>query len=268
VLPVLRALAVVAIVLLAILAVAFLAQRRLLYFPTPSDLSMSVRVAASRGLVPWTGPDGAFLGWRSPHPGGAPVARVIVLHGNAGTALDRAYLRDVVRAPGVPPLDVYLMEYPGYGPRTGSPSEASILAATTGAIALLGNDLPILLVGESLGSAVAVLAAAARAHVAGLLLVTPVSSVTALARHHYPVVPSFLVRDPFRADLALPGYRGRVAFLLAGRDEVAPPGQARALFEAFPGTRRLWEEPEATHNTLRYRPGDPVWADVWRFLLA
>jgi pimeloyl-ACP methyl ester carboxylesterase len=268
VLPILRTLAVAAMALLAVLTVAFLAQRRLLYFPTPSDLSMSVRVAASRGLAPWTGPGGAFLGWRSSHPGGAPVARVVVLHGNAGTALDRAYLRDVLQGPDLPPLDVYLMEYPGYGSRAGSPTEVTIVAATVEAIDLLGTDLPNFLAGESLGSAAAVLAAAARPHVAGLLLVTPVASVTALARHHYPLVPSFLVRDTFRADLALPGYRGRVAFLLAGRDEVAPPGQARALFDAFPGPKRLWEEPEATHNTLRYRPGDPVWADVWRFLLA
>jgi len=109
--------------------------------------------------------------------------------------------------------------------------------------------------------------AAARPQVAGLLLVTPVSSVTALARHHYAVVPAFLVRDAFRADLALPRYGGRVAFLLAGRDEVAPPDLARALFEAYPGPKRLWEEREASHNTLRFRPGDPLWGEVWKFLM-
>jgi pimeloyl-ACP methyl ester carboxylesterase len=103
--------------------------------------------------------------------------------------------------------------------------------------------------------------------VAGLLLITPVSSVAALARRHYPFAPSFLVRDAFRADLALPGYGGRVAFLLAGRDEVAPPDLARTLFQAYPGPKRLWEEPAATHNTLRYRPGDPFWGEVTGFLL-
>ncbi len=123
------------------------------------------------------------------------------------------------------------------------------------------------LVGESLGSAAAALAAAARPGVAGLLLITPVASVTSLARRHYSVVPSSLVRDAFRADLALPRYGGKVAFLLAGRDEVAPPDLARALFEAYPGPKRLWEEPEASHNTLRYRPGDPLWGEVWKFLM-
>ena len=91
--------------------------------------------------------------------------------------------------------------------------------------------------------------------------------MTGLARRHYPFVPPFLVRDAFRADLALPRYGGRVAFLLAGRDEVAPPDQARALFDAFPGPKRLWEEPLATHNTLSFRPGDPLWGEITGFLL-
>ncbi len=264
----LRTAVVLAILLAALLAVAFLAQRRLLYFPNRHDLGAATRVARARALAPWTDASGRFVGWRSPHPGGSPVARVLVLHGNAGSALDRTYLRDVLQSPGVPALDVFLLEYPGYGARDGTPTESSIVAATIAAIDSLGTDLPVLLVGESLGSAAAVLAADARPKIAGLLLVTPVASVAALARTHYPFVPSFLVRDAFRADRALPRYRGRVAFLLAGRDEVAPPDQARALHTAFPGPKRLWEERDATHNTLRYAPGDPLWADAIRFLLA
>jgi pimeloyl-ACP methyl ester carboxylesterase len=93
-----------------------------------------------------------------------------------------------------------------------------------------------------------------------------VASVNSLARRHYPFVPSSLVRDAFRADLALPRYGGRVAFLVAGRDEVAFADLGRALFEAYPGPKRLWEEQGAFHNTLRFRPADPLWTEVWRFL--
>jgi hypothetical protein len=195
------------------------------------------------------------------------VARAIVLHGNAGTAFDRSYLRDVLQGPGLPPVDVLLLEYPGYGPREGSPSEESIVAATIDAIDLVGTDVPIFLVGESLGSAAVALAAAERPKVAGLFLITPIPSVTALARRHYPFVPSGLVRDTFRADLSLPRFGGRVAFLLAGRDEVAPPDLARALFQAYPGPKLLREVPSATHNTLPYRPGDPLWSEITGFLL-
>jgi pimeloyl-ACP methyl ester carboxylesterase len=267
VISLLRIAGLVALLVLALVAVAFLAQRRLLYFPTRYERAAATGPARQAGLEPWLDRAGAFVGWRAPHPGGAPVARAIVLHGNAGTALDRTYLRDVLQAPGLPPLDVHLLEYPGYGPREGSPSEESIVAATVEAIDLAGAGLPVLLVGESLGSAAAALAAAERPEVAGLLLITPVSSVTALARRHYPFVPSGLVRDTFRADHALPRFAGKVAFLLAGRDEVAPPDLARSLFDVHPGPKRLWEDPGATHNTLPYRPGDPLWSEITGFLL-
>lgn len=263
----LRAALVAAAALAALLALAWLAQRRLLYFPSRSDLGGATAAARRLGLEPWNDASGAFAGWLSRHPGGAPVARVVVLHGNAGEALHRTYLRDVLQAPGLPPVDVLLLEYPGYGPRAGAPSEPGIVAAVTGAVDQLGAGPPVLLVGESLGSAAAALAAAERPGVAGLLLVTPVASVTSLARRHYPWAPSFLVRDPFRADQALPRYAGPVAFLVAGRDEVAPPDLARALVAARSGPKRSWEEPGATHNTLRYRPGDPVWAEILDFLL-
>jgi hypothetical protein len=267
VLPFLRIAGAVALLLVAAAVVAYLAQRHLLYFPMRTDLASDTRIARGRGLEPWLDGSGAIIGWRAPHPDGAPAARAIVLHGNAGSALDRTYLRDVLQGPGLPPVEVLLLEYPGYGPRAGSPTQESIVDATVQAIDLLGPDLPVFLVGESLGSAAAALAAADRPKVAGLLLVTPVASVTALARRHYPFVPSVLLRDTFRADLALPRYGGPVAFLLAGRDEVAFPDLARALFEAYPGPKRLWEEKAASHNTLRFRPGDPLWTEVWRFLM-
>jgi pimeloyl-ACP methyl ester carboxylesterase len=255
-----------ALVLVAIVAVAYLAQRRLLYFPTRNGLDASTRLAGAVGLEPWLDGAGRFIGWRAPHPGGAPVARAVVLHGNAGTALDRIYLRDVLQGPGLPCIEVFLLEYPGYGPRTGSPSQESIVAAAVEAIDLLGGEVPVFLVGESLGSAAASLAAAARPRVAGLLLVTPLSSVTAVARRHYPFAPSSLVRDAFRADLSLPRYGGRVAFLVAGQDEVVFADLGRALFEAYPGPKRMWEEQGASHNTLRFHPTDPLWAEIWKFL--
>jgi pimeloyl-ACP methyl ester carboxylesterase len=254
------------LLLVALVATAFFAQRRLLYFPTLSDLTGSIRLARAAGLEPWRDGGGRFIGWRSPAPGAAPQARVIVLHGNAGSALDRTYLRDVLQGPGGPPVELFLLEYPGYGPRSGAPSEETIVAAMVEAIDLLGNGLPVFLVGESLGSAAAAQAAAARPRVSGLLLVTPLASVTAVARRHYPLIPSLAIRDAFRTDLALPRYGGRVAFLIAGRDEIAFADLGRGLFDAYPGPKRLWEEPRAFHNTLRFEPGDPIWREVWEFL--
>jgi hypothetical protein len=253
----------------ALAGVAWLAQRRLLYFPDREDLARAERRARALGLEPWTD-GGELVGWRAPAPGPAR-ARLVVFHGNAGSALDRGYFAAAFRAalPGLP-VEVLLAEYPGYGPRPGAPTEASLLAAARAALASArrGAPGPVLVAGESLGSAVAALAAAADpGAVDGLLLVTPLASVPAVARRHYPLVPGFALRDRWRADLALPGYGGPVAFLVAGADEIVFADLGRALHDAYPGPKRLWLDEGASHNGVAWDPALPRFREMLAFLV-
>jgi pimeloyl-ACP methyl ester carboxylesterase len=250
-------------------AIVLALQRRLLYFPVRQDPATAERAAARLGLSPWRDARGAIAGWRAAHPSGAPETVAVVLHGNAGSALDRGYLRDVLQARGVPPLEVILLEYPGYGPREGAPSEQALVGAAVEAIdALAASGAKVLLVGESLGSAVASCAAAERpAAVAGVVLVTPLASVPAVARRHYPGIPSFLLRDRYESAQALARFGGRAFFLLAGRDEVVFADLGRALFDGYRGPKRLAVEEGASHNGLRYDPSDATWRDAVTFLL-
>jgi len=268
---ILRIAAVLLAVAAAGLVLAWLGQRRLLYFAERQDREAAERRARSLGLEAWTGAGGELLGWRARHAGGAARGRLVVFHGNAGTALDRGYFVDAfaVAVPGLP-LDVYLAEYPGYGPRPGSPTEATLVAAAREAIAAARRDGPgpVLVAGESLGSGVAALAAAAEpAAVDGLLLVTPLASVPAGARRHYPIVPGFIHRDTYRADLLLPSYGGPVAFLVAGRDEVVFTDLGLALHAAYPGPKRLWVDEGAGHNTVAWDPSSPRFREMVEFLL-
>jgi pimeloyl-ACP methyl ester carboxylesterase len=247
----------------ALVAVAWLGQRRLLYFPARYELAAVREAAAARGLEPWA-PVGAFMGWRAGPPGARGT--LVVLHGNAGSALDRAYFAGAFAA-ALPdlPLAVVLAEYPGYGPRAGTPSQASLVAAAREAVREARRELPgpVILAGESLGTAVAALAAAeAPGEVDGLVLVTPLASVPAVGRRHYPFLPTAFFRDPWRADLALPRYGGPVAFLLAGRDEVVFTDLGRALHDAYPGRKGLWVDPGAGHNSVDWRPGLPRWGEM------
>jgi pimeloyl-ACP methyl ester carboxylesterase len=266
---ILRTLVALAAVVTGLLLLLFLAQRKLLYFPDRYLLEPAEREGRRLGFEPWRASDGRFIGWRSPHGTAPPVGRVVVLHGNAGSALDRGYLRDVLQAPGVPPVDVYLLEYPGYGPREGSPSEQAIVGATTEAVDLLlaEGSSPVLLAGESLGSAAASLAAAERPAVAGLILITPLASVAAVARRHYPWVPSFLVRDRFETAGALARFRGPVAFLIAGADEVVFADLGLALHADYAGPKRLWVQERRGHTTVLYERRDPMWGEILAGLL-
>jgi hypothetical protein len=249
----------------------FLLQRRMLYFPTRQAPETAVAAARALRLEPWRDDSGAILGWLSRHPSKKPQGTLLVLHGNAGSALDRTYLRDAFQAPGMAlALDVVLLEYPGYGPRAGSPSEAALVAAAEDALDRLAWEHrdPVLLLGESLGSAAAALAAERHPErVKGLLLVTPLMSVPAIARRHYPFLPTLLARDRFRADRALAKLRLPVGFLVAGRDEVVFPDLGQALFETYSGPKRLWVEERAGHNNLDYAPSLPQWGEMAAFTI-
>lgn len=254
----------------ALCLLVFVLQRGMLYFPVRQDPETALQEAKHLNLALWKSDKGQILGWRSRHPSHRPTGTLLVLQGNAGSALDRTYLRDAFQHPQLPAaLDIVLLEYPGYGPREGSPSEATLVAATVDAIDRLReeSDRPIVLLGESLGSAVAVLAASQRSdQVKGLLLVTPLKNVPAIARRHYPLLPSFLARDTLRADRALAKLRLPVGFLIAGRDEVVFPDLGMELFEAYAGPKRLWRDERAGHNSIDYRPSLPRWAEMVTFV--
>ncbi len=257
---------VLAVLAAAVLVAAFALQRRLLYFPDRMTEGQALARAERLGLAPWRGPDGALRGWRAPATR-EPRARVLVLHGNAGSALDRTYYAEALAPLGA---EVTLLEYPGYGARPGEPTLEALTAAALDAVDALGREGgPVWLVGESLGSGVAARAARLRPGVVrGLLLVTPYADLSAVARHHYPFVPAALLRDRFAPARDLAGASSPVVLLVAGRDEVVTAEQGRLLFAALPGPKRLVEQPRATHNGLDLSPRQPFWADTVRFLEA
>src|SRR5258706_11921639 len=128
-------------------------------------------LAAKEGLRPWRNRAGELIGWNLPCRG-TPTASILVAHGNAGWAVDRTYLAQPLHDAAA--LDVYLLEYPGYGARPGSPSQRTILKAADDAFASVPKHLPIYLVSESLGAGVAAhLAKGNPGLVSGMLLFVP-----------------------------------------------------------------------------------------------
>jgi uncharacterized protein len=247
------------------LALAFVFQRRMLYFPDRMAESVALARAARAGLGPWRATDGSLRGWRV-ETHGAPRARALVFHGNAGSALDRDYFAAALARRGI---SVALLEYPGYGSRPGSPSERTLTAAAVEAVDALtaeGGE-PIWLVGESLGSGVAARAARLRPdEIRGVLLVTPFARLVEVAHVHYPFLPGLLLRDRWAPQDDLATSTAPIAVLVAGRDEVVTAGQGRRLLASLPGPRRIWEQPQATHNGLDLRPEAPWWDEVVAFL--
>lgn len=243
----------------------FFTQRGLIYFPDRYSEEEGESYAERRGLERWDH-EGQFHGWKQKGEG---EAAILVFHGNAGGAIHRDYLRHLFRdLPASAGHSLYIMEYPGFGFRSGRPSERAFREAATKAHEVLRSSYDsILLVGESIGGGTATWLAAEKG-AEGVLLITPFNRLSAVAAYHYPWLPArWLLRDRFRNDLHLEDFAGPVAFVVAGEDEVIPTSLARRLYESYEGPKLFRLQEGADHNTIYYGPGLSFWEEVVEFVL-
>jgi pimeloyl-ACP methyl ester carboxylesterase len=256
-----------------LLAGLWIWQRHMMYFPTRCTEPEILRVAATFDAEPWKDSQGTTIGWRRPERKDIhPANRLIIFHGNAGYALDRVAIMEAFERIDKGRLwEVYLFEYPSYGARAGGISESEFRKAGAAAIAQLraADSRPIYVAGESVGSGTA----CAMAHdmpdaVAGLVLITPFTSMVDAAGAHFPWVPvSLIVRDRWNNKAALPTYHGPVAILAAGNDHTVPPEEARTLFGVANSPKRFWTMPGVDHNDVDYSPMAHCWEEASEFLL-
>ena len=248
--------------ILVVLAV-FIFQRRLIYFPRTIPANLVEQTAAESGFVPWRNKSGQIIGWKMPTHSQL-TGSVLIVHGNAGCAIDRDYLAAPIH--NTASVDVYVLEYPGYGARAGSPSKRSIIAAGEEAFGLLPNGLPRYVVSESIGAGVAChLAKTHPKEVAGLLLFMPYHNLAAVAQRKMFFLPAyFLLLDRFNPAEDLNNYREPVKIVLAGADEIIPMKSGRQLFDGYNGPKTLQIFFSAHHNDVAEQPAD-WWKGVFSF---
>ena len=219
--------------------VAWAAQRSMIYLPPRG-------AGAGPGEIEKLTVPGARLAVSvRPRPG----PRALVYFGGNAEAVAFA-LPELAEA--FPEHSLYLLHYRGYGASSGSPSEAVLYAD---ALALFdrvsGQHHEVVVVGRSLGSAVAVRLASLRP-VASLVLVTPFDSLMRVAERHYRLLPvRWLLKDRFEAWRDAPRVSAPTLLIVAERDEIAPRAHAEALLGQFqPGIARLEVVPGAGHNSI------------------
>ena len=257
-----------AVVLLLVLLVAVLLVARqgsLIFFPDRTLHAEPSQYGLSAESLSLTTAGGATLrGWWIR---GAGHTALLYFHGNAGNIGDRLErTKLLVNELG---LDVFLVDYRGYGSSGGSPTEAGLYAdglAVYGAAVARGFPANgIVPFGESLGGAVA-LETALRRQCAGLILEAPFLSVAAMARRYYPWIPSFLVRLRFDNGEKIPNVPVPKLIAQAEHDEVVPPSQTRRLFELAAPPKVYFVIPGATHNDT-YGAGGRAYLEAWKHFL-
>ena len=188
-----------------------------------------------------------------------PFPLLIFAHGNGELVDDWVDQFASVREWG---WGVLLFEYPGFGRRKGSPSEASIrraiLESWDWAEQTRRIDRTRIVVhGRSLGGGAAAWLAGERP-VAGLILESAFTSVHPLAARY--LVPKWLVRDPFDNLRALRSYSGPLLVVHGSADALVPVEHGRLLSTAVPGAE--FHELPCGHNDC-----PPVWDLTREFLL-
>jgi uncharacterized protein len=194
----------------------------------------------------------SLVAWSIPPLAGRPL--ILYFHGNAGGIdLRVERFRAMVKAG----MGFLAIEYRGYASSTGSPSESGLKldgeAAYAAAIASGVGPDRIVLLGESLGSGVAV-ALAARHKVGALVLDSPYSSIADVAAAAYWFVPvRALLRDPFRNDLLIGSVSVPTLMVHGTKDNVVPIRFGEKLFALANSPKEFWRVEGAAHLALGER---------------
>lgn len=198
----------------------------------------------------------SIVAWSLSAPTSAQVRPVaLFLHGN-GENLETLRQCGVFERLLWAGADVMAIDYPGYGRSGGEPSEESLVLSADAAFRHLDQleaaRRPRLVVGFSLGAAVAVQVAARYPDaVDGLVLLAAWTRLADLAAAHYPDWMARQVPPEVYDSL---GAAERVAvptLVVHGEeDEIIPLAQGRELVAALPFGSRLLVVPGRGHNDL------------------
>jgi alpha-beta hydrolase superfamily lysophospholipase len=221
---------------LALCATARLGYRRLLYPAPPGDRTFAAPAGAR--LLSLHAEDGALVIAAQFPPPSAGARTIVVFHGNGETIGGRVPLALDLQRRG---FGVVLTEYRGYGPasESGRPDEEGLYRdaeAILDELARQGIDAPrVTLLGISLGSGVAA-EMAARGRAASLVLVSPFTSITAMARRVAPFLPvAWVCPDRFDTLSKAPRIRVPTLVIHGELDEVVPFAMGRDVAEGIVG---------------------------------
>lgn len=210
-------------------------QRKLLYFPSHLELSNQ--------LTPWFHHH-EIIGYTREVP--APKNVWLMLHGNGGQAAHRASALPYFSADD----SVFVLEYPGYGLRAGTPSMTAINAAARAAYDLLREkfpNTPICVLGESLGTGPACTLAIHPNPPQKIVLIVPYDELAKVAAEHYPFLPvRLMLNDNWNNLTALANYCGPLEIYAEKFDTVIPISHARALAASRP--QAVFHELIGGHN--------------------
>ncbi len=202
--------------------------------------------------------DQTLILWVAKPRRGKPT--VLYFHGNAGNLANRARRFKALTDRG---FGVVAMAYPGSSGSSGAPSQKTILknaeTTLTKIRSFVGNS-GIILYGESLGTGVAVLAAASKTArnlpLKALVLEAPYTSIPDVAAHLYPRLAAYtdILTDTYPSIDHIGKIKIPLLILHGTNDQLIPIEQGRQLFAASPATDKTFYPVKNAGHTNVWQP--------------
>ena len=236
----------------AFVALAYVAQRRLQYFPERwRTAPRTIGLPEAEEVELDTADGERVIVWHVPPRTGLPV--FLYFHGNGGALRWREERFRALIADG---SGLVALSYRGYGGSSGRPTETGLIEDARAAYAFAAARYEaerIALWGESIGSAVA-LALAAEQPVGHVVLEAPFTSAADVGAHHYWFVPVRLfIEDRFHSDL-LAGKVTAPVLVVHGEDDfIVPITFGAQLYGLIRAPKRFVRVAGAGHNDLSTR---------------
>jgi uncharacterized protein len=223
--------------------------------------------------------DGVSLhGWyckpvRCGADGPVPVTSEMVVlwfHGNAGNITHRY---DMIREMLMKlPVDVFIIDYRGYGKSGGTPSERGLYLDARAAWSYLTDARHIepnriVILGKSLGGVPAV-DLASKVPAAGLIVQSSFTSAADMANRVLPFYPKIFSRTTMDSASKIGQVGVPKLFIHSQADEVVPYELGKRLYEAAHEPKEFYEVAGAHHNSTYIVGGEPYFETLRRFILS
>ena len=228
----------------------YVLQRKLQYRTENKGLTPESVGVVGAAVETLTTPDGEkIVVWYAPAEKGKPT--ILYFHGNAGEMGDRPLRFNYYHSRG---FGVAYVSYRGYGGSTGQPTEAGLIIDATAAYDwLLAKGIApasIVLLGESLGSGVAVQIAAAK-QVGAVVLNAPYTSTADVGARIYWWLPvRLLMKDQFKSIDFIARVTEPLLVIHGDQDVLIPMEFGKRLFAAANEPKELQIIPGFGHEVL------------------
>ena len=218
---------------LAFMILLYIFQARLIYFPIKSLAASPTHLGLVYEEVWLETEDGLRLhGWFIPAE--SALRTVLFFHGNAGNISHRLESIEQFHRLG---LNVFIIDYRGYGQSEGTPSELGTYRDGEAAWHYLVDQrqIPpeqIVIFGRSLGGGVGAWLAQ-KYQPGALILESTFASVPAVAAKHYPFIPvRLLARIHYNTLERIPEVNCPVLVIHSPDDEIIPYSNGESIFKA------------------------------------